>query len=165
MTVELNPNKPLEISSKFTGAGSTIRLFFSNYRIRLGGRIYVGCRLLSDFDNVAVNGVLAHELAHIKKKHYITDLVLIYSFIIPPMIYYFILRPGPIIPYFLYLAVGILVFSFISWHQEYAADAIAAEFVKVNNMTYALNQTAGFMYRPGDTLLHPSFKKRITRLH
>ena len=68
------------------------------------------------------------------------------------------------IPILLTFTIGTLVFSLVSWRDEYEADAAATEYVGKKDMAYALEQVAKHIYRPGDTLAHPSFKKSISRL-
>jgi len=119
--------------------------------------------MLCGLDNLALKGIFAHELAHLRKRHFAKGLLSVLVFI-PVLIYGFVSSFWPIIPIVLTVTIWVLVFSLISWHHEYEADAIGAEYVRKKDMAYALEQAAGLIHRPGDTLVHPSFKKRISRL-
>ncbi len=163
MNVELHPTKSLEIAPGLESARSEPRPFFSGYKLHYGGTVHIGCTLLCRLDNRALKGVLAHELAHLRKRHSIKGLSPFLMFI-PILVYGHIATSWPIIPLLLTFTVCILVISLISWRNEYQADAIAAEHVGRMDMVYALEQVARLIYRPGDTPTHPSFKKRISRL-
>lgn len=163
MNVKLHPTKLFEIVPDFKGASSLPRPFLTGCKVHFGGTVRVGCTILCCIDNLALKGVLAHELAHILKKHSLRALPSLLV-LLPVLVYGFISNSFPIIPFLLAIPVGILILSFISWHHEYEADAIASGYVGKKDMVYSLQQFAGLIYRPGDTLIHPSFKKRISRL-
>ena len=82
----------------------------------------------------------------------------------PLPVFYMVSGSASLLPLLLTIAAWILVFSVISWHLEYEADATAAEYVGKRDMAYALEKISGLINRPGDTLAHPSFRKRISRL-
>ena len=64
----------------------------------------------------------------------------------------------------LLILVGIIVWSFLSWRREFEADAEGANSVTADVMAHALEECSKFIYRPGGTLEHPSFKNRILRV-
>lgn len=163
MNVKLHPTKSLEIAPELRGARSAPRPFFSGCKVHFGGTVHIGCTILCGLDNLALKGILAHELAHLRKRHSIKGLLSLLVFI-PVPVYGFVSESMLIIPILLNFTIGVLVLSLISWHNEYEADAVAAEYVRKKDMAYALEQVAGLIHRPGDTLVHPSFKKRISRL-
>jgi Zn-dependent protease with chaperone function len=163
MNVKLHPTKSLEFVPALKGARSAPRPFFSGCKLHLGGTVYIGCTILCGLDNLALKGILAHELAHLKKRHSVKGLLSILVFV-PVPVYAFVSKSMLMIPILLNSTIGVLVFSLISWHHEYEADAVAAEYVGEKDMAYALEQAAGLIHRPGDTLLHPSFNKRISHL-
>lgn len=163
MNVNLHPTKPLEVVPELRGAKSTPLPFFSDCRVHFAGRVRIGCTILCDLDNLALKGILAHELAHLRKNHSLKGLPSLLLFV-PVLAYWIASRSTPIIPILLTFAIWTLVFSLISWHHEYEADSVAAEYVGKEDMAYALEQIQRLIYRPGDTLVHPSFKKRISRL-
>jgi Zn-dependent protease with chaperone function len=80
------------------------------------------------------------------------------------LVYGLVSRSVAVIPVLLSFAVFGLVISLISWHNEYEADAVAAEYVGKECMVYALEQVAQLLHRRRDTYTHPSFKRRISRL-
>ena len=163
MNVKLHPTKSLKIVPELKGAKSALTPFFSGCKVHFGGTVRIGCTTLCGLDNRALKGILAHELAHLRKRHYAKGFL---SFLvaIPVIVYVFVSRSVPIIPVLLTITIGILVFSLIYWHHEYEADAVAADFIGKKDMAYAHEKIAGLIHRPGDTLAHPSFKKRISRL-
>lgn len=163
MSIRLCPNRPFDITPNLVGARSTPWPFFSGWRLYLVGRVYIGCILLSHLDNLGVKCVIAHELAHLKKWHSVKVLLSLLPFVFV-LIYWMISNSTPIIPILLASIVCIFIYSLISWHHEYEADTVAADYVGKKEMANALKEVAGIIYRPGDTLAHPSFKKRITRL-
>ena len=123
----------------------------------------VGCTILCSLDNPALRGVFAHELAHLRKWHPMKILLCFVTFIIiPVLVYIFVINP--IIPVFLTVTIEVLVLSLISWHFEYEADGVGADFVQKKDMANALEQAAKVIARPGHSLTHPSFEKRISRL-
>ena len=163
MNIKLHPTKSLEIAAEFRGASSAPRPFLSGCKVHFGGRVRIGCIILYGLDNLALNGVLAHEFAHLKKRHFVKGLPFPLLFTVV-LVYWIVSGPTPIIPILLTFAIGALILSLVSWYHEYEADAVAAEYVGKKDMAYALEQVAGIMHRPGDTLTHPSFGKRISHL-
>lgn len=163
MSIKLCPNKPLDITPNLVGARSTPWPFFSGWRFYLGGRVHIGCILLYRLDDLGVKCVIAHELAHLKKGHSV-KVLLSFLLCVFVLIYWMISNSTPIIPILLTSVVWTFIYSLISWHHEYEADAVAADYVGKKEMANALKEVADIIYRPGDTLAHPSFKKRITRL-
>ena len=128
----------------------------------------IGCTMLCGLDDNALKGVLAHELAHIKKRHTIKISLLSIILLIPMIVCVFLARSWSEITIFLTFALMVIVWIFlyssISWHNEYEADAVASEYVGKQTISHALTQAAGLINRHGDTLTHPSFKKRISHL-
>jgi len=163
MSVKLHPTKPLEVVPGLRGAKSMPLPVFSRCRVYFVGRVYIGCTILCCLNNLALKGILAHELAHLKKNHSVKGLLCLLVFV-PVLVYSIVSNSIPITPSLLTLVIFALVFSVISWQHEYEADGIAAKYVTNTNMAHALEQVARLLYRPGDTLVHPSFKKRISRL-
>lgn len=163
MDVKLHPTKSLEIVPELRGARSAPHPFLSGYKVHFGGTVHIGCTILCGLDNPALAGILAHELAHLRKGHSV-KVMLSFLVFIPVLVYWSVSESWPIIPILLTFAIWALVLSLISWQNEYEADAVAAEYVEKKPMAYALKQVARLIDRPGDTLTHPSFKKRISRL-
>lgn len=167
MNVRLHPAKSLEIVPELRGARS-IPWLWLGWRAHARGRVRIGCTILCGLDDIALKGVIAHELAHLKRRHFLRLL----AFLLPllllfPALLVYLCFWEPLTAFVLTLltvTIGILVYSLVSWRQEYEADAVAAEYVGPTDMAHALEQAARLMYRPGDTLTHPSFRKRISRL-
>jgi len=163
MNVRLHPTKALQIAPGFRGVSCNPLPFLSGWRVYLGGTVRVGCLILCNLDNPALRGMFAHELAHLRKWHSLKILPCLVTFILVAVLVYLFVTKS-IIPIFLTVTVGILVFSLISWHFEYEADGIGSEFVQKKVMANALEQAAKVIARPGHSLTHPSFEKRISRL-
>ena len=154
MNVELNPTKSFKVSTQFGGASAD------------GRTVHIEYSVLYCLDNIALKGVLAHELGHIKKKHQkkmrLSYVVFVFISIIP-IAYGLSSKSQTIIPFLITFLLFVLVRSFISWDHEFEADRIAAKYIR-EDMAYALEEFGKLIYRPGDTLDHPSFKKRISRI-
>lgn len=165
MNVKLHPTKSLEIVPGLRNAKCGPRLFFSGYKAHFGGTVYIGCTILCGLDNAALKGILAHELAHLKKGHF-ARIFLSFLVFIPMLVYGFVSKSWPVIPILLTSLIWLLVLSSICWQREYEADALAAVYVEKKPMADALEQLARLIYRrgPADTFTHPSLKKRISRL-
>jgi len=153
MDVNLRQAKPLEVPVQFNGARCD------------GKKVELGSSLLYGLDNAALKGVLAHELGHIKKNHSF-KIRLSYLLFLPALIslrfsmmskYAFVIAA-------LLILVGIMVWSLLSWNREFEADAEGAKIVGLETMAHALEECSKFIYRPGGTLEHPSFKNRILHL-
>lgn len=157
MNVRLHPTKSLEIKPQLRGASAS-SWFFSS-----GGSVSIGCTLLCGLDDMALKGIIAHELAHLKKRHSLKTLPCLLLFI-PVIVFGIASKSTTIIPILVSLGLGTIVFSMLSWHYEYQADVVAAEYVGKKEMAHALEQVSSLLYRPGDTLAHPSFKKRISHV-
>jgi Zn-dependent protease with chaperone function len=168
MNVRLHPTKSLEIIPELRNASCKPWPFISGWKVHSRGRVRIGCTILCGLDNVALEGVIAHELAHLKKRHFLRFL----AFLLPFLLVFFAVlvyldvskSTTAFLLTLLTVAIGFLVYSLVSWRQEYEADAVAAKDVGPNDMAHALEQAARLIDRPRDTLSHPSFKKRISRL-
>jgi len=169
MDVKLHPTKSFKIALGLKGAQSWPNPFCSRCKVHYGGIVIIGYTILCGLDNIALKGVLAHELAHIKKRHFAIIFLVFLPVFIPMFVYGFVSKSWLIIPILLIFIISFIIWipvlSKISHRQEYEADAIAAEYAGgEKSMAYALEQAAKFIDRPGDTLSHPSFEKRIARL-
>lgn len=141
---------PLKVSAQFKGARTD------------GKTVEIGSSLLFGLDNSALKGILAHELGHIKKRHALKSRLSLLVFL-PALLslpFISVSRYLSVVSVLLIL-VGILAWSLLAWSREFEADAEGAECVGANNMAHALKECSKFIYRPGGTLEHPSFKNRI----
>jgi Zn-dependent protease with chaperone function len=163
MHVELHPRKSLEIVPGLRNARALPRPFFSGLRLHYGGTVQICCTLLCGLDGPALGGVLAHELAHLKRRHQAKALLSLLAFG-PISVYVLVSGLVAAIPILLSFAVFGLVISLISWQSEYEADAVAALYVGEKRMAYALEQVAQLLHRRRDTFTHPSFRRRVSRL-
>ena len=163
MNVRLHPTKSLKIVPGLRNAKATPCPFLSGFRVHFGGTVQICCTMLCGLEGPALGGVLAHELAHLKRRHLAKVLLSLLAFI-PILVYGLVSRSVAGIPILLSFAIFGLVISLISWQTEYEADAVAAEYVGKERMAYALEQVAQLLHRHRDTFTHPSFKRRISRL-
>ena len=163
MDVKLHPTKSLEIVPELRNARAAPRPFFSGHKVHFGGTVQIGCTILCGLNNPALKSILAHELAHLKKRHSVKLLLSLLVFI-PMLVYWFVSESMPIIPMVLTFTICGLVLSLISWRNEYEADAVAAEYVGKKPMADALEEIARLLHRTRDTITHPSVKKRNSRL-
>ena len=168
MNVRLHPTKALEIVPELRNANAKPWLLISGWRVHFRGRVCIGCTILCGLDNIALKGVIAHELAHFKKRHSLRLLAFLLPFVLlffAVLVYWDIWKSTTaFLLTLLTVAIGFLVYSLVSWHLEYEADAVAANYVGPKDMAHALDQVARLIDRPRATLSHPSFKKRISRL-
>jgi hypothetical protein len=163
MNVELNPSEPFVFVPDLANAKVRPSPFWSKFKIHYGGKIYIGYLFVLGLDNIALQGVVAHELAHLKKKHALKFLVVPFIFI--AILAYLILSSQiNVIILFLILAVWALTFSIISWYDEYQADAEASSVVGEKEMIHTLDKIATLINRRRDTFTHPSFNKRTSHI-
>jgi Zn-dependent protease with chaperone function len=162
MKVVLNPSKPATFEADFTNASAGPRPYFSGLKPHHGGSVRIGYLILYGLQDSALRCVLAHELAHIKKKHSIVlgilVLVLIGGVVVSAM------YSGNIILFLLVILVGAAIISVLSWYDEYQADSVAAKVVGSTEMASALRQVSALLNRGKDSFTHPSFEKRISSL-
>jgi len=154
MGVKLDKKRPTGIAPNWVNAAATPN-----------NRIIIGKPLLDNLDNLALRGLFAHELTHLKKKHHLKHCVLAVSVTFGVGLYQsFFPSLSDVMACILALAAISLIFSFVSWHFEYEADAIASQYVGKEIMISTLQGIQRMINRHGDTFTHPSFSKRIARL-
>jgi len=163
MHVRLHPTKSLEIVPGLRNAKAKSRPFFSGLRVRFVGTVQVCCTILCGLEGPALEGVLAHELAHFKRRHLAKALLSLLAFV-PMSVHGFVSESMPLILVLPSFAVFGFVISVVSWHNEYEADAVAAEYVGKEQMAYALEQVAQLLHKRRDSFTHPSFRRRVSRL-
>lgn len=163
MHVRLHPTKSLEMVPGLRNAKARPCLFFSGRRVHCGGRVQICCTVLCGLEGLALEGVLAHELAHLKKRHLAKALLPVLA-LAPVLIHQLVSTAVACTPMLLSFTVFGLLISLVSWHNEYEADAVAADYVGKERMAYALERVEELLHRRRDTLSHPSFKRRISRL-
>jgi Zn-dependent protease with chaperone function len=121
--LELNKNRAFGVRKDFDNA----------YINPLTRRIVIGDRVLKRLDDGPLTALLGHEITHIKHRHHIK--MLLWTMIIPALATLPLLIVGtPSIVYDLVAyAMFFMVFLFISWHNEYDADAGAARIAGTKN--------------------------------
>jgi Zn-dependent protease with chaperone function len=133
-----------------------------------GKTVEIGSSLLFGLNDADLKGILAHELGHIKKGHPSKSrqsvLVFLPAFISLLFLPFVSTTKYLFVVLVLLILFGILMRSFLSWQREFEADAEGTKCVGPDTMAHALEEASKFIYRPGGTLDHPSFKNRILRV-
>jgi len=155
MGIHLDGEDVLKVAPQWINAGATI-----------DGKIILGQIVADEFDREARKGVLAHELAHLRAKHSMKNVTVLFLTFIPVLFLISVLHlPGPVNLLLVFSAYG-LILPMVSWHSEYEADAIAATFVGINPVIRGLRKLAEVKQTDisRDTYSHPSISNRISRL-
>jgi len=136
--------------------------------------ILLGRPLLDNFADASINGVFAHELAHIKKEHArrtILKIIIPSLFFAAYSLYFFNVKSIPLRPnLFIFCILLLLMFVVLlratSWPQEYEADSVGAKCVSVDTMIITLLELAKLKNTnvEQDTYGHPSISRRIANL-
>ena len=159
MNVGLDSSSPVEIAPSWLGARALCAI-----RGRRGKRIRLGGALARKLSPGALEGVLAHELAHLKCRHW--ELLLAGCLLaavagVAAGLAVSLPTVGRLV-----LGGGVLVLSAaaMSWAAEYEADRVAARYVGYDVMAQTLCELrdSGFRARPEFT--HPPDGRRIRRL-
>jgi len=153
MHVPLRRRHPLKVLPNWSNACA------GDSQVVLGGPV------VDQFDDQAREGVIAHELAHLKADHSVRMMLAMCAWMpLAPMI--FLLHLPWLVQGLVLFSVAALVLSSLSWRFEYQADEIAALNVGVLPVEKALRafaETCGAdMWR--DCWSHPSLARRISRL-
>ncbi|MFW6055903.1 MAG: M48 family metallopeptidase [Chloroflexota bacterium] len=159
MKVRLDPHGPVEIAPGWLGARALPSLFGGRgNRIRLGGML---ARRLSP---AALDAVMAHELAHLKCRHW--ELLLLgvmlaalggtaIGLAVDGSIALRILLGGTVL---LATAAG------LSWVAEYEADRVAADYVGYEVVAVMLGELRDSGFRRRAEFTHPPDVHRLKRL-
>ena len=126
----------------------------------LDGKIMLGQTVAEQFDKEERQGVLAHELAHLKARHLMKNAGVLLMLFMPVLfIISFLHLPGLVNLLLVFSAYG-LILPAVSWRHEYEADAIAASFVGSEPVIMALGKLAeaNSIDVQRDTYLHPSIE-------
>lgn len=159
MNVTLDADAPVELAPSWIGARALPALFAGHgNRIRLGGML---ARRLSPR---ALDAVMAHELAHLKCRHW--ELLLLGAMLAAlggmavglalegPMAVRLVL--GGLVP--LVAAAG------LSWAAEYEADRVAAQYVGYDSVVAMLGELRHSGFRRNAEFTHPPDVRRLKRL-
>jgi len=124
------------------------------------GKIILGTLLLKNFNLDQQKAVIAHELAHIKRRHH-TKLIIFLMVILP---YIFIVSSH--LPQTVSCLVSLAMLTYflmpVQWFTEFDADKYAARIIGVDNMISALEAFPGDPNEGSED--HPPISIRIKRL-
>jgi Zn-dependent protease with chaperone function len=159
MKVALDLTVPVEIAPSWLGARAMV-----SAGGRRGNRIRLGGALAARLSPQALDGVLAHELAHLKCMHW--ELLLAGS-TLAALAGIAVARALDLpIALRLLLGGGILVLSAaaLSWAAEYEADSVAAQFVGYDVMALTLQELRDSGFRTRAEFTHPPDGSRVRQL-
>ena len=123
--------------------------------------VVVGKNFMRKLNSEQQLAVLAHECAHIKKKHHLKSMI----FLTLSLFFFLPLLELPIVMSAIALLAYIFVSSVpISWRNEFEADRIAAEFVGKETVISTLLAISTEKNRDETSESHPSITKRIKKL-
>jgi len=159
MKVALDSTVPVEIAPSWLGARAMV-----SAGGRRGNRIRLGGALAARLSPQALDGVLAHELAHLKCMHW--ELLLAGSTLAALAGIAVALALDLPIALRLLLGGGILVLSAaaLSWAAEYEADSVAAQFVGYDVMALTLRELRDSGFRTRAEFTHPPDGSRVRQL-
>ncbi|MBN1152127.1 MAG: M48 family metalloprotease [Dehalococcoidia bacterium] len=158
MKVVLDPEVPVEIAPSWLGARAMVAAGRRGNRIRLGGAL--AARLSPE----ALDGVMAHELAHIKCMHW--ELLLAGTTLAALAGIAIGLAVDSSIALRLVLGGGVLILTaaLLSWISEYEADSVAAEYVGYQVMALTLRELRDTGFRTRAEFTHPPDGSRVRHL-
>jgi len=159
MKVALDPEVPVEIAPSWLGARAMVAA-----RGRRGNRIRLGALLGARLSPEALDGVMAHELAHLKCMHW--ELLLAGSSLAALAGIAVGLAVDLPTTFKLLLGGATLVVSAaaLSWLAEYEADSVAAQFVGYGVMTQTLQELRDSGFRTHAEFTHPPDGSRVRQL-
>jgi Zn-dependent protease with chaperone function len=151
--VKLNKAKPFGIRKNYNNA----------YANPVTGQIVIGDRLLQ-LEEGPLTALIGHEITHIKRKHNIRMLfwtILTSTMVTLPLM---IVGTSGIIYELVFYATFFITFLFISWHNEYDADAGAAKIAGTENVIRLLRIIVPKKQWRSESETHPSVHSRILKL-
>jgi len=152
--VKLNKKKPFGVRRNFDNA----------YANPLTMQIVVGDKLLKRLDEGPLTALIGHEITHFKRQHPIK--MVFWSLTVPTLLTLPLLQPGTprIIHDVALWAMFLIVFLFISWHNEYEADTGGARIAGTKNMISLLRKIVPRGQWRHESETHPSIHSRILKL-
>jgi len=152
--VKLNKKRPFGLRKDLDNA----------YANPFTGQIVLGELLLGRLDDASITAVVGHEITHIKRKHHIK--MFLWTMIATTLttLPLLMIHVPSIIFDLVFYAIFFVVFVFVSWHNEYEADAGAARIAGTPNIISALRKIVPKKQRGRETETHPSIDSRILKL-
>jgi hypothetical protein len=158
----------MDIEEKIT---VKIVLGWDNAEIKFGN-LKLGQILIEKINKNSLNSVLAHELAHLKRKHTEKHMLayLIFGLLVVLSVWMTSTLPSLnsyLINFILiFIATYAIQLRFLSWSLEYEADSIGATQEQLSVFKQALKDVAAIknMDFHRDFYRHPSMEKRINKL-
>jgi Zn-dependent protease with chaperone function len=152
--VRLHKNKPFGLRKNFDNA----------YANPLTRQIVVGDKLLQRLGDGATTALVGHEITHLKRRHHIK--MLLWTIAVPALLTFPLIVVGsPGIVYdIVFYAAFFMVFLFVSWHNEYDADAGAARIAGTKNTISLLKKIVPKGQWRHESETHPSVRSRILKL-
>jgi|GEM_PF-3252597 len=159
MRVALDPEGPVELAPSWLGARALPALLGGQ-----GNRIRLGGMLARRLTPQALDAVVAHELAHLKCRHW--ELLLLGAMLAAlggtaialavegPLALRLVL--GGLVP--LWAAAG------LSWGAEYEADRVAARYVGYDSVALMLGELRDSGFRRRAEFTHPPDVRRLKRV-
>jgi len=159
MNVTLDDAFPAEIEPKWCGARALPSLWGGR-----GNRVRLGGELAAKLSSVALESVLAHELAHLKCRHW--ELLLLGAVLAALAGIAVGLAVDFTTPLRLLLGGGVLVLgaAALSWIAEYEADSVAARYVGRDSVARMLEELKDNHFRRVPELTHPTDALRLHRV-
>jgi len=159
MKVSLDSSFPVEISPSWRGARAIAAVIGGR-----GNRIRLGGALAGTLSPEALEGVMAHELAHLKCRHW--ELLLLGCVL--AAVGGVALGLALDLPTTLRMVLGGIVpvvsAASLSWVSEYEADRVAARYVGYDVMAQTLRELRDTGFRTRAEFTHPPDGSRVRRL-
>lgn len=152
--IKLHKTKPFGLRKDFNNA----------YANSLTRQIVVGDKLLQRLDDGAITALIGHEITHLKRHHHIK--MLLWTVVVPVLLTLPLMKVGtPRIVHDLVLyAMFFMIFLFVSWHNEYDADAGAARIAGTKNTISLLKKMVPKGQWRHESETHPSVHSRTLKL-
>jgi Zn-dependent protease with chaperone function len=159
MNVALDSAFPVEIDPSWCGARALPGLRGSR-----GNRVRLGGALAGKLSPVALESVLAHELAHLKCRHW--ELLLLGTVLaaLGGLAVGLAVDVATWIRLLLGGGVLVLAAAALSWVAEYEADSVAARYVGRDKVAMMLEELKNNHFRRVPELTHPTDALRLHRL-
>lgn len=152
--VKLHKNKPFGLRKDFNNA----------YANPLTRQIVVGDKLLQRLDDGAITALVGHEITHLQRHHHIK--MLLWTIIVPVLLTLPLIKVGTpsIVHDLVFYAMFFMIFLFVSWHNEYDADAGAARIAGTKNTISLLKKMVPKGQWRHESETHPCVRSRILKL-